>query len=135
MTDPAIIRLEHVYRHAPAAVWKALTDPVLHAKWWAAGDVRPVVGHRFTLDMGAWGQQPCEVVAVEPERLLQYRFATGSLDTLLTWRLTPEGSGTRLTFTQEGFDLDSPLGRRALEGMKQGWPGILAKLDKVLDAG
>jgi uncharacterized protein YndB with AHSA1/START domain len=78
--------------------------------------------------MGPWGKQPCEVLAVEPERLLRYRFATTTLDTIITWQLAPEGSGTRLTLIQEGFDLDSPMGRRAFEGMKPGWPGILAKL-------
>ncbi|MBZ4332515.1 MULTISPECIES: SRPBCC domain-containing protein [unclassified Corallococcus] len=132
MKPPAVIQLDHVYAHPPSAVWKALTTPELHAKWWAAGDVRPIVGHRFTLDMGAWGQQPCEVVAVEPERLLQYRFATGTLDTTLTWRLVPEGTGTRLTLIHEGFNLDSPMGRRAFEGMKPGWPGLLARLGTAL---
>ena len=132
---PAVIELDHVYAHAPAAVWKALTDPELHARWWAAGDVRPIVGHRFTLDMGKWGQQPCEVLAVEPERLLQYRFAAGSLDTIITWRLSPEGSGTRLSLRHEGFNLDSPMGRQALEGMKPGWPGVLARLGAVLGEG
>jgi uncharacterized protein YndB with AHSA1/START domain len=132
MTRPAVIQLDHFYHHAPAAVWKALTDPELHARWWAAGDVRPVVGHRFALDMGKWGMQPCEVVAVEPERLLRYRFATGSLDTMITFRLEPEGDGTRLIFVQEGFDLDSPMGRSAYEGMKPGWPRILAKIADVL---
>jgi uncharacterized protein YndB with AHSA1/START domain len=46
MSSPAIIRMEKVYPHPPAAVWRALTDPELHAKWRAAGDVRPIVGHR-----------------------------------------------------------------------------------------
>lgn len=70
-----VIELEHHYAHPPAAVWKALTTPDLHARWWAAGDVRPVVGHRFDLDMGRWGKQPCEVLAVEPERRLRHLFA------------------------------------------------------------
>ena len=132
MTQPAIIRLDHVYAHPPAAVWKALTDPELHAKWWAAGDVRPIVGHRFELDMGAWGKQPCEVLQVVPEELLQYRFAAGMLDTVITWQLAPEGTGTRLTLTHEGFNLDSPMGRTAYDGMKAGWPGVLTRLDAVL---
>jgi uncharacterized protein YndB with AHSA1/START domain len=132
VSAPAVIQLDHVYPHPPSAVWKALTDPELHARWWAAGDVRPVVGHRFTLDMGKWGIQPCEVLAVEPDRLLRYRFAAGSLDTIITWRLAPEGEGTRLTLTHEGFDLDSPMGRQALEGMKPGWPQVLARLQVVL---
>lgn len=52
MIKPGIIQLEQFIEHPPSKVWKALTDPALHAKWWAAGDVKPVVGHRFTLDMG-----------------------------------------------------------------------------------
>ena len=135
MNKPNVIHLEHVYAHAPAAVWKALTDPTLHARWWAAGDVKPMVGHRFELDMGTWGKQPCEVIEVEPERLLKYRFATTSLDTLITWTLVPEGSGTRLTLRHEGFDLDSPMGRQALEGMGNGWPGLLSGMEKVLPLG
>jgi uncharacterized protein YndB with AHSA1/START domain len=134
MNEPNVIRIDHLYTQAPAAVWRALTDPELHVKWWAAGDVKPIVGHRFELDMGRWGKQPCEVVAVEPERLFRYRFAIGSLDTTITWELAPEGSGTRLTLTHAGFDLDSPLGKAALEGMAPGWPRILAQLARVLSA-
>ena len=96
MTERGVIRLSQFINHPPAKVWKALTDPEIHAKWWAAGDVKAVVGHRFTLDMGPWGQQPCEVLAVEPERLLSYSFAPGTLDSTITWRLEPENGGTRL---------------------------------------
>jgi uncharacterized protein YndB with AHSA1/START domain len=133
MKDEAVIRAEHVYRHSPQIVWKALTDPTLHARWWAYGDVRPVVGHRFELDMGKWGKQPCEVTEVIPERLLRYRFSTGGLNTILTWELTAIEGGTLLRLTHEGFDLDSPMGRLALEGMKPGWPRMLERLSRVLD--
>lgn len=132
MSAPAVIQVEHFYAHAPSEVWKVLTDPALHARWWAAGDVRPIVGHRFDLDMGRWGKQACEVLEVKHERVLKYRFAAGVLDTIITWRLTPEGSGTRLELTHEGFNLDSPMGRQALEGMKPGWPKVLARLEAVL---
>lgn len=116
------------------AVWRALTDPELHARWWAAGDVRPVVGHRFTLDMGPWGQQACEVLAVEPERLLRYSFAPDSLDTTITWRLQAEGTGTRLFLEHAGFDVDSPLGKTAFHGMGEGWPGLLRRIEPALAA-
>nr|WP_237331334.1 SRPBCC domain-containing protein [Streptomyces mexicanus] len=121
--------------HAPAAVWKALTDPDLHARWWAAGDIRPVVGHRFTLDMGSFGRQPCEVTEVDDEHLLSFRFAEGSLDTTITWTLRPEDKGTRLVLVHSGFDLDSPMGRQAYEGMGKGWPHVLGNLDTLLGAG
>lgn len=133
MNDKGTIRLEHSYPHAPARVWRALTTPALLARWWGAGDLRAEVGHRFEIDMGAWGRRPCEVVAVEPERLLRIRFAVTSLDTLVTWQLTPEGDGTRLTLTQEGFDLGSPMGVRAFEGMRAGWPAVLARIAPLLD--
>ncbi len=128
MIEPGIIQLDQFIPPPPARVWAALTDPSLIAKWWAPGDVRPLVGHRFTLDMGQWGQQPCEVLAVEPERLLTYSFAPGTLNTTITWRLQAEGQGTRLSFEQQGFDLDSPLGKAAFEGMGSGWPSILARI-------
>lgn len=131
MTEPAVIRLDHFYKQPPEAVWRALTTPELHERWWAKGDVRPVVGHRFQLDMGQWGQQPCEVLAVEPNRLISYLFAAGMLDTVITWRLEPEGEGTRLFLTHEGFNLDSPMGRTAFEGMGRGWPAVIANMEKA----
>ncbi|GAB1642980.1 hypothetical protein KRMM14A1259_34030 [Krasilnikovia sp. MM14-A1259] len=105
-------------------MWRALTEPELLARWWAQGDIKPVVGHRFTLDMGAWGMQQCEIVTVDPERMLRYTFAEGVLDTTITWRLEPEGAGTRLFLEHAGFAPDST----ALKGMGNGWPGILANL-------
>lgn len=133
MTNHDIIELEHYYAHPPSSVWRALTTPELHARWWAAGDIRPIVGHRFELDMGRWGMQTCEVLAVEPERLLRLLFAAGILDTTITWTLQPEGEGTRLTLRHEGFNLDTPMGRQAREGMGASWPGVLRELEKLLD--
>ncbi len=135
MTQPGVIKLEQYINHPPRKVWQALTDPALHAKWWAAGDVRPVVGHRFELDMGPqFGKQPCEVLAVESERLLSYSFAPGTLNTTITWRLQPEGKGTRLFLEHKGFDLDSPLGKAAFAGMGGGWPAILGRISSVIPA-
>ncbi|MFH9352461.1 SRPBCC domain-containing protein [Kitasatospora sp. NPDC017646] len=132
MTEKAAIHCDEFLPYPPARVWEALTDPELHARWWAAGDVKAVVGHRFTLDMGPWGQQPCEVVEVEVERLLRYSFAAGSLDTTVTWRLVPEGHGTRLLLEHAGFDLDTPMGRQAHHGMGQGWPSVLRRIAPAL---
>lgn len=134
MTEPGVIQLVEFINHPPAKVWAALTDPELHARWWAAGDVRAVVGHQFTLDMGQWGQQRCEVLAVETERLLSCSFAPGTLNTTITWRLSPEGSGTRLSLEHRGFDLDSPLGKAAFQGMSGGWPAVLARISPALSA-
>jgi len=130
MTEPATIRLSQYIAHPPAKVWQALTDPQLVAKWWAPGDVKAEVGHRFTLDMGKWGQQACEVIAVEPERLLSYSFA---VNTTITWRLEAEGAGTRLHLEHSGFDLDSPLAKTAFHGMSNGWPAILESIGPAIE--
>ena len=127
------IRLERVYTQAPSKVWRALTTPELVARWWAPGDIRAEVGHRFAMDMGQWGTQPCEVLEVELERRFSYKFAEPTLNTVITWELAPEGTGTRLTLIHQGFDLSSPIGRQAYEGMKPGWPGILERIATVLE--
>jgi uncharacterized protein YndB with AHSA1/START domain len=125
------IELDQFIERPPAAVWRALTEPGLMARWWAEGDIKPVVGHRFTLDMGPWGPQECEILEVEPERLLRYTFAEHSLGSTLTFRLEPEGDGTRLFFEHAGLDPDSEAGRNALENMGNGWPRVLAHLAKI----
>ncbi len=128
----ATIRLERSIPRPPAEVWAVLTQPATHALWWAAGEIRPVAGHRFALDMGPWGQQPCQILAVEPERLLRYSFAPDTLGTTITWRLARQGKGTRLTFEQAGFDLASAMGQAAFQGMGAGWPQILQRLSDLV---
>jgi uncharacterized protein YndB with AHSA1/START domain len=131
MTENAI-RLERRFPHPSAAVWDALTTPELLARWWAPGDIAPDVGHRFTMDMGSWGQQQCEVLTVDPGKSISFLFSEGMLDTTITWRLEPVEGGTVLHFEHAGFRLDTPMGKQAIEGMGNGWPGLLARIDGVL---
>ncbi|QDG62252.1 SRPBCC domain-containing protein [Pseudarthrobacter sp. NIBRBAC000502771] len=131
MTENAI-RLERHYPHPAAAVWAALTTPELLARWWAQGNIAPVVGHRFTMDMDAWGRQQCEVLTVDPGASISFLFSEGQLDTTITWRLESVDGGTILHFEHAGFQLDTPMGRHAIEGMGNGWPGLLARIDGVL---
>jgi uncharacterized protein YndB with AHSA1/START domain len=128
----ATIECDEFLAYPPEVVWRAVTDPELQARWWAPGDVRPVVGHRFTITLHPFGELPCQVLAVEPERLIRYSLGGGSIDTTITWRLVPEGSGTRLLLTQEGFDLDSPLAKDAYARMNHGWPSVLDRIEPVL---
>lgn len=131
MTENAI-RLERHYPHPAAAVWAALTTPELLARWWAPGNIAPVVGHRFTMDMDAWGQQQCEVLTVDPGASISFLFSEGQLDTTITWRLESVDGGTILHFEHAGFQLDTPMGRHAIEGMGNGWPGLLARIEGIL---
>jgi uncharacterized protein YndB with AHSA1/START domain len=126
------IRLKRRLPHPTAAVWAALTTPELLSRWWAPGDIAPTVGHRFTMDMGAGGQQQCEVLAVEPGESISFLFSEGQLDTTVTWRLEAVEDGTVLHLEHEGFRLDTPMGQQAFQGMGSGWPGLLSRIDGVL---
>lgn len=134
MSDPGVITLTRQIPAATASVWAALTDPSLVARWWATGDVRPIVGHEFTLDMGPFGQQRCEVLEVQPESRFVFKFGVDKLGTTVSWALDAVDGGTLLSFEHAGFDLDSPLGQTAFQGMRAGWPSILARLEAVIVA-
>lgn len=120
MTDTrtTAISVDQFVAAPPAKVWRALTEPELHARWWAPGDIAAVVGHRFHLEMPGWGSIPCEVTEVEPHERFVYVF---NGDWTLTWRLVAEGTGTRLLLEHAGFDLDDRRSRDAFERMGPGW--------------
>lgn len=128
------IEVDQFIAAPPAQVWRAITEPELFEKWWVAGDVAPIEGHKFTLDMPGWGSVPCTVLKVEPEALFSCTFAEGSLDSTLTWKLVPEGRGTRLLFEHAGFDLDEPMHKNAFENMGPGWRDeVIPALAKVAE--
>ena len=135
MTATHTIEVDEWLAHPAQEVWEALVDPRRLAAWFMANDFVAEVGHRFTLDTGEWGATHCEVLAVEPGRLLRFSWRNGPLDTEVTWRLEPEGTGTRLFVEHRGFDPDAPVQRRAHDGMSQGWrTAVLAELRRHLDA-
>jgi uncharacterized protein YndB with AHSA1/START domain len=68
------------------------------------------------------------VLEVDPEKLLRFTFAEGSLNTTITWRLEPEGDGTRLFLVHDGFEPDSV----ALHRMGGGWPSLLRRIEPSL---
>ena len=130
MSDIRSVNVDQFIAAPREEVWAALTQPDLLARWWVPGDIAPVVGHRFILQMGQWGEIPCEIVEAREPELLVYTFNT---TWTLTWELVAEGSGTRLMFEHAGFDLDDPQGRYAFEGMGIGWrDAVLPRLATVV---
>lgn len=130
----------------PASVWRALTEPALLARWLMQNDLRPVVGHRFTFrsqPMPGWdGVVHCEVLEVEPEKVLAYSWRGGSdepgsparkLDTVVRWTLTPTASGgTSLRLEHSGFTAADAF---AFDAMGKGWRGKLAaRIEEALGA-
>jgi uncharacterized protein YndB with AHSA1/START domain len=131
--DARTVRVDQFLAQPPARVWRALTDPDLLARWLMPNDFRPVVGHRFSFrteprpEAGFDGVAHCQVLELERERLLRISWAGGHLDTTVTWRLEPEGRGTRLFVEQDGFDPDDPVQRQAREVMGGGWSSHLMR--------
>jgi uncharacterized protein YndB with AHSA1/START domain len=139
VTDPRTVRVDEFLAHPPARVWRALTDPALLAKWLMPNDFRPLVGHEFRFltdprpNAGFDGVVHCRVLDIEPERLLRISWRGGPLDTTVEWRLAPEGRGTRLLLTHDGFDPDDPAQQLALRIMGGGWrSNVMAALRAAL---
>lgn len=139
--DPSAVRADQFLAHAPARVWRALTDAELLAKWLMPNDFKAVVGHRFTFlteprpEGGFDGVVHCEVLEIDPERLLRISWRGGNLDTTVTWRLAAEGRGTRLFIEHEGFDPQDPGQQYARRVMGGGWRShMFRRLDTLLAA-
>lgn len=127
------ITTERLLPHPPTQVWRALTDADLLGRWLIPNTFAPVVGHRFTMETRGWGTVKCQVLELEAERRLTYAWRNGPLDTTVTWRLVPEGDGTRLHMEHAGFDLTQPVHKMAYDGMSGGWVAIVGeRLPEVL---
>jgi len=127
--------VERDFPFPPDKLWRALTQPHLIEAWLMKSDFAPAVGHRFTL-RGDWGGvMDCEVLTIEPERSLSYTWDFAhddpayGLRSVVTFTLTPTGSGTRLKVEQVGFRHDQ---RQAYGGARAGWPRFLDRLAELL---
>ncbi|WP_049575596.1 SRPBCC family protein [Nonomuraea sp. SBT364] len=132
--DPRAIRLDQFIAHPPAKVWRALTEPELVARWLMPGDFRAEVGHRFTMtttpkkQVGFDGIVHCEVLEVEPRKLLKLAWGAGWT---VSWRLEPEGRGTRLFLDHEGFDPDDATQQLSRRIMGGGWPRHFTAIERI----
>lgn len=136
----AAIEVDQFVGRPVQQVWQALTDPDLLARWLMPNDFKPVVGHQFTFrtepvpQHGFDGIVHCQVLALDPPQLLRISWRGGTLDTTVTWRLVPEGTGTRFLITHDGFDDTDPAQQAAMKILGGGWRGHLARrMLSVLD--
>jgi uncharacterized protein YndB with AHSA1/START domain len=134
-TETRSVVVEREMPHPPEKLWRALTQPHLIAEWLMKNDFSPVVGHCFNL-RGEWGGVlDCEVLVVEPNKELAYSWNHAhddpafSLQSVVTFTLTPTAAGTRLRMEQAGFRPDQ---RQAFGGANAGWQQMFAKLEQVV---
>ncbi|MFI7415899.1 SRPBCC domain-containing protein [Nonomuraea sp. NPDC049684] len=139
--DRTAIRLDEFLKHPPAKVWRALTDPELMARWLMPNDFRLEVGHRFTFTtqprkaVGFDGRVHCQVLEFEAEKLLRISWSDRKqADWTVTWRLVPEGRGTRLFLDHEGFDPDDPTQQLSRRIMGGGWPRHFTVIEELATA-
>jgi uncharacterized protein YndB with AHSA1/START domain len=134
-TETRSVVIEREFAFPPERLWRALTQPHLIEEWLMKNDFKPEVGHRFNL-RGEWGGVlDCEVLAIEPQRILAYTWnfthedAAYDLKSVVTFTLTRQGAGTHLRVEQAGF---RPSQKQAYGGAHAGWKQFFAKLDELL---
>jgi uncharacterized protein YndB with AHSA1/START domain len=143
MTDPIAeatrsIVVERQMPHPPTKVWRALTEGSLIEQWLMKNDFQPIVGHKFNFraqPIAGWnGVSDCEVLVVDPPHRLAWSQnasgdqATDGLHSVVSWTLTPTEAGTIVRMEQTGF---RPKDEGGYQAMSFGWPGVLAKLERV----
>lgn len=138
--SPAIKR-EILLPQSPEQVWRAIADRAALAEWMFPNDFEPRVGHLFTFRVPGNPQANfdgltvrCEVRECEPPRRLVFSWSAGGpvVETRVSFRLEPEGAGTRLFFEHSGFDLSHPFGEQAFRGAEFGWAKMFGRLADVV---
>ncbi|MDI1287406.1 MAG: SRPBCC domain-containing protein [Reyranella sp.] len=127
-TETLSIVVEREISYPPEKIWRALTQPHLIEAWLMKNDFKPVMDHHFSL-RADWGTVDCRVLAVEQNRTLSYTWAAHGLESVVTWTLTPTGTGTRLRMEQVGFRPDR---QQVYNGARAGWPRFFSSLEQVL---
>ncbi len=110
-------------------VYVSLLDPSQVDKWaGGSASISPEVGGRY--DFG-WDHGPTTILELEPDKVLAYGWRyPGSPDTVVRWQLREARGSTFLTLIHSGFADD-----RLAEQFRQGWPGFLVELKRILELG
>jgi uncharacterized protein YndB with AHSA1/START domain len=144
------IHLVNDYPHAPAKVWRAVTDPALIPLWTATGagarteGFATVVGTKFQFigkPKPGWnGVVDCEVLEVDAPSLLRWSWTDTSTGdrTEVVYRIEPHAGGTRFTYEHTGFTGVGGFFMAQLLGhvrRKMFSHGLTAVLDDIDDQG
>ncbi|MDQ8727710.1 SRPBCC domain-containing protein [Bradyrhizobium sp. LHD-71] len=132
MSNPATevrsVVVEREMPYPPEKIWRALTQSHLIEEWLMKNDFKPDEGHRFNFSAD-WGGVEGRVETVDPNRTLAYTWDTKDLRSVITWTLTPTGTGTLLRMEQSGFRADQEPYYR---GAQAGWQRFFGALEQVL---
>lgn len=140
------IEREVLFPEPPETVWNAIASAAQLAEWMYPNDFELRVGHRFTFQVppnprvGFEGLTVhCEVLQCDPPLehragRLVFSWTVGGpvVDTRVSFRLEPYGTGTRLYFEHAGFDVSQLGGKQAFQGAGFGWGKMLDQLAVVV---
>ena len=133
MPETRTVIVEREIAQPAEKIWRALTQPHLIAEWLMKNDFKPVSGHKFNLSRDVNPEMKvvidCEVVDVEPNETLSYKWAAFGTDTVVTFTLTPTATGTTLRVEQAGFAADN---KAAIKGATASWHQFLKALDELM---
>ena len=133
MTATRTLVIEREMPHPPEKIWRALTQGPLIKEWLMENDLQPVVGHKFNFRSTPapnWnGVIDCEVLAVEPNKKLSYRWGALGLESIVVWTLVPTSGGTLVRMEHSGFRPDQEF---AYKGANYGWQKFIGRLEQVL---
>jgi uncharacterized protein YndB with AHSA1/START domain len=128
----------------PEKVWQALTDGALTRQYWYGRRVESdwKVGSPVTYWYEAEGGEAVSdrgiVLESKPPRHLSYTWHVEFVDELrdehpsrVTFEIEPAGEAVKLTLVHDEFE----PGSEVLEGVRSGWPAILASLKTLLETG
>ncbi len=134
--------IERTYPHSPARVFHAFADKATVRRWRVEGDGFAIAEFSFDFRVGggevsrfSYGGGPeirldaqfQDIVPVQ-RIVFSYRMAIGQQAmsaSLTTVELTPDGGGTRLTYTEQGAFFD---GVDSAKGREEGTRGLLEAL-------
>jgi uncharacterized protein YndB with AHSA1/START domain len=137
------IEVEEFLPHAPATIWRALTEPELIARWLMENDFQAIEGHKFQMRgipvpaVGFSGLVASEVLALETEKVLRISWrdahSGNNLDSTVTWSIAAEDTGSRLSLVHDGFDPSEPTHVASHRIMSGGWRNhVLPRLGQTL---
>lgn len=135
MTSDQRIELSEVFEDSIENLWQALTDPSALADWLMPNSFQPQVGEVFELsaddpDCGG-GVVRCRLLVFDPPHRMVWSWTETegpNLDTTeVSFTLTPEGPGCRLTIEHRGL-----TSKPEAESFRQGWSQKLAALKQHL---